>query len=297
MSDPVQTRPDMVGRGIILTLATVVIFCVQDAVSKMLVQQHSPFFITMLRYWGFALFSIVLVARQAPLRQAFVSKAPMLQITRGALLIIEIWCFALALQTVPLAELQAIVIVYPLIVTIAAIPLLGEKVGIVRFAAVGIGFLGALVIMRPGGLPLSWGVLFGLGSATLYAIYIVITRKVSRLDSAATSVVYTAVVGLVLSTGVGLFFMEPLTWGEFGLIAFITLTTCSGHAIMIYALSLAPASVLQPFNYFTVPVAIVLSVIFFGHWIDPISLLGAAIIVGAGLFVMARERRLAGRSR
>lgn len=295
MTNPRDPRPDQIGRAIFLTLVTVVIFSVQDAVSKLLVQNNSPFLITMLRYWGFALFSLVLVSRQAPLRQAFASKAPRLQIMRGALLIIEIWFYAAALQTVPLGELQAISIIYPLLVTLIAIPLLGEKVGIFRFTAVGIGLLGALIIMRPGGLPMTWGVLFGLISAALYATYIVITRKVSRVDSAATSVVYTAIVGLVLSSGVGMFFWAPMTWGDIGLLCFATVTTCAGHGLMIYTLGLAPASVLQPFNYFSVPSAILLSILIFGHWIDPISLIGALIIVGAGLVVMARERMLAGR--
>jgi threonine/homoserine efflux transporter RhtA len=205
-------RSDQIGRAILLTLITIIVFGIQDAVSKMLVQTYSPFLITMMRYWGFAAFALFMVARQAPLRQALVSRAAGWQVLRGVLLIADIWFFAMALQTVPLGELQAIVIVYPLLVTLFAIPLLGEKVGIFRFAAVGAGFLGALVIMRPGGIPLDWGVAYALVSAIFYAIYIVITRKVSGVDSAATSLTYIAVVGLVLSSCVGVFF-----WGTDGM--------------------------------------------------------------------------------
>src|SRR5690606_34789373 len=170
-------RSDQIGRAIVLTLMTIIVFGIQDAVSKMLVQTYSPFLITMMRYWGFAAFALFMVARQAPLRQALVSRAPGWQVLRGVLLIADIWFFALALQTVPLGELQAIVIVYPLLVTLFAIPILGEKVGIFRFAAVGAGFLGALIIMRPGGVSLEWGVAYALASAALYAVYIVVTRK------------------------------------------------------------------------------------------------------------------------
>lgn len=290
-----QSRPDTpcadtTGRAILLTLITVGVFGVQDAVSKMLVQDYSPFLITMLRYWGFALFALVLVARQAPLRQAFRSRMPGWQVLRGVLLIGDIWFFAIALKTVSLGELQAIVIVYPLLVTLFAIPVLGEKVGIFRFVAVGAGFLGAMVIMRPGGVPLDLGALCALASATLYAFYIVITRKVSQVDSAATSMTYVALVGLALSSVVGVFFIEPMGWRDVALVAFITLTTCAGHGVMVFALSMAPASVLQPFNYFSLPWAIFLGVALFGQWIDPISMLGAGIIVAAGLVVMARER-------
>jgi drug/metabolite transporter (DMT)-like permease len=283
-------RRDQVGLAIALTLTTIVVFGIQDAVAKTLVQDYSPFLITMMRYWGFALFALILVARQAPLRQALRSRAPAWQVLRGVLLMADIWFFALALRTVPLGELQAIVIVYPLLVTLFAIPLLGEKVGVFRFGAVIVGFIGALFIVRPGGIPLDWGVGFALLSATLYALYIVITRKVSSRDSAATSMAYTAIVGLVLSTAVGLFFWQPMPWGDFGLVVITMATTCAGHGLMIYALGMAPASTLQPFNYFSLPLAILLSIVFFGHWIDGISLIGAAIIAAAGLVVMWRER-------
>ncbi len=292
-SMPVPTQPergDQIGRGIVLTLITIGVFGIQDAVVKMLVQDYSPFQITMMRYWGFALFALFLVARQAPLRQALRSRAPKLQVMRGILLMADIWFFALALQTVALGELQAIVIVYPLLVTVFAIPLLGEKVGIFRFAAVGAGLVGALVIMRPGGVPLTWGVGFALASAAFYALYIVTTRKVAAIDSAATSMTYAALVGLVLSAGAGVFFWQNMGWADLALVLVIMVTTCAGHGLMTIALTMAPASVLQPFNYFSLPWAIVLSIVLFGQWIDPVSLVGAAIIVGAGLVVMARER-------
>ena len=283
-------RADQVGRAIILTITTIGVFGIQDAVAKMLVQDYSPFQITMMRYWGFAAFALFLVARQAPLRRALQTRAPKLQILRGVLLMADIWFFALALQTVPLGELQAIVIVYPLLVTLFAIPVLGEKVGVFRFAAVGAGFVGALVIVRPGGVPLDWGAGFALASAALYALYIVITRKVAAIDSAATSMTYAALVGLVMSAGVGVFFWQNMGWADLALVVVVMITTCAGHGLMTIALTMAPASVLQPFNYFSLPWAIVLSIVVFGQWIDAISLLGAAIIVAAGLVVMARER-------
>jgi drug/metabolite transporter (DMT)-like permease len=283
-------RADQVGRAIILTITTIGVFGIQDAVAKVLVQDYSPFQITMMRYWGFAAFALFLVARQAPLRRALQTRAPKLQILRGVLLMADIWFFALALQTVPLGELQAIVIVYPLLVTLFAIPVLGEKVGVFRFAAVGAGFVGALVIVRPGGVPLDWGAGFALASAALYALYIVITRKVAAIDSAATSMTYAALVGLVMSAGVGVFFWQNMGWADLALVVVVMITTCAGHGLMTIALTMAPASVLQPFNYFSLPWAIVLSIVVFGQWIDAISLLGAAIIVAAGLVVMARER-------
>jgi drug/metabolite transporter (DMT)-like permease len=291
-SQPARRSADNVGLGIGLTLAAIIIFGVQDALSKTLVQEYSPFQLAMMRFWGFAGFSLLLVLRQGPLRQALRSSAPRLQVLRASLLVIDIWLFAAALKTVPLAELQAITLVYPLLVTLVAIPILGEKVGVFRFMAVAVGFLGALVIVRPGGLPLDWGVGYAIASASFYALYIALTRKVSDRDSTATSMVYVGVVGLVLTTGVGIFFWKPMEPWALALMALVIVTSTTAHGLMMVALSRAPASLVQPFNYTALPWGIVLSYLFFGHLIDTVSLLGGLLIVGAGLVVMARERQL-----
>jgi len=290
-ADPAAAKGDNVGLGILLTVVSVLTFGIQDAIAKVLVQEYSPFQLVMMRYWAFAAFSLVLALRQAPLRQVLQSRAPAWQIARGVLLVADIWLFALAIRTVPLGELQAISLVYPLLVTLFAIPILGERVGLFRLGAVVLGFAGALVIVRPGGLPLDWGVGFAILSASFYAIYIVITRKMTMMDSTATSMVYVGVVGLVLSTGFGIVTWKPMDWGDLLLTGIVMATTCVGHGLMMVALSKAPASVVQPFNYLSLPWGITLSVLIFGHLIDPISLIGAGFIALAGLVVMARERR------
>jgi drug/metabolite transporter (DMT)-like permease len=288
---------DNVALAIGLVLAAVMIFGVQDAISKLLVQTYAPFQIAMMRFWAFAVFSLVLVSRQAPIRHAFRSRHPWLQTLRGILLVIDIWFFAAALKTVPLAEIQAITLVYPLLATLAAIPILGEKVGLFRFGAVAVGFGGALVIVRPGGLPLDWGVLFAVLSAIAYSLYLVLTRKVSASDTTATSMVYVGVGGLVLTTLVGIPFWTPMAAGDLLLIGAVMTTSVAAHLLMMVALSRAPASVLQPFNYISLPWGIVLSYTVFGHLIDTVSLMGGAVIVGAGLVVMGRERALLKRRR
>jgi drug/metabolite transporter (DMT)-like permease len=284
---------DNVGLGMTISIVVVLIFGIQDAVSKTLLQTYSPFQVVMLRYWAFAALSLVLVRRQAPLRQAFRSASPLLQILRGVLLIADVWLFSLGNRTVPLAQLQAISLLYPLIVTIIAIPLLGEKVGLFRASAVVVGFLGALIIIRPGGLPLTFDAVATMGSSCAYAFYIVLTRRISAQDSTATSMVYVGVVGLVLSTATGIFDWQPMDLKGSLLVGTLMVTMCASHGLMMKALSMAPASLLQPFSYLALPWGIVLGFFVFGYLIDPISLLGAAIIAGAGLVVMARERHKA----
>ncbi|MDB5538317.1 MAG: rane protein [Devosia sp.] len=296
MTEPTTGQPrrraDNVALGIGLSVLAIVIFGIQDAVSKSLVQHHSPFQIAMLRFWAFAAFSLVLASRQGPLKHAFRSKHPWLQGLRALLLVVDIWAFALALKTVPLAELQAITLVYPLLATLVAIPILGERVGLFRIVAVFVGFCGAMIIVRPGGLPIDGGVLFALVSASSYAVYIALTRKVSSVDTTATSMVYVGVGGLVLTTAVGVFFWQPMDLTAMVQVGFVMITSTAAHGLMMVALSRAPASTLQPFNYFSLPWGIFLSYQFFGHLIDPISLIGAGVIAAAGLVVMARERHL-----
>jgi drug/metabolite transporter (DMT)-like permease len=291
MTDSVAVpKQDNVGRGMVLALAATFVFSTQDATSKLLVQSVSPFQMTMMRFWAFAALALVLAWRKGPIRETLKSGHPWLQVLRGILLITDIWMFVLALRTLQLPELQAITLVYPLLVTLFAMPLLGEKVGIFRISAVVVGFLGALVIVRPGGVPLDWGVAFAIGSGTCYALYIVLTRKVSSTDSATTSMLYVGLVGLVVSSAVGIFFWQPLDLRTTMLIGYIMLTGCVAHGMMILALSNAPASALQPLNYTSLPWSILLGYVIFQHLIDPVSLFGAGVIVAAGLVVMARER-------
>jgi drug/metabolite transporter (DMT)-like permease len=290
MADNQTGQRDDVGRGIVLALVAILIFATQDATGKFLVQTVSPFQTTMMRFWAFAAFAVVLAVRKGSLREVLRTRYPVLQVLRGVLLVVDIWMFVAALKTVQLPEVQSITLVYPLLVTLMAVPLLGEKVGVFRIVAVMVGFLGALVIVRPGGVQLDWGVAYAVGSGVCYALYVVLTRKVSSSDPPATSMVYVGLVGLVVSSAVGVFFWQPLDLATGIGVGYIMLTGVVAHGLMILALSMAPASVLQPFNYTSLPWSIVLSYFIFGHLIDPVSLLGAAVIVGAGLVVMARER-------
>jgi drug/metabolite transporter (DMT)-like permease len=286
----VVAHKDIVTRGVLFALVAILIFSTQDAMTKILSQSVSPFQMTMMRFWAFAAFSVALAWRKGSVKASLKTKYPVLQVLRGVLLVVDIWLFVVALRTVHLTEAQSITLVYPLLVTLLAVPLLGEKVGIFRLSAVVVGFFGALVIVRPGGVPLDWGVAAAVASGAAYALYIVLTRKVSAEDSTTTSMLYVGLVGLVLTSAVGIFFWEPLDPTTLLQIGYIMVTGVMAHGLMMLALSLAPASVLQPFNYVSLPFSMVFSYFIFNHIIDPISLVGAAVVVGAGLVVMARER-------
>ena len=296
MSASVSTSSDAPGtslaKGVMFLLLAMLIFGVQDAVAKILVERYSPFQIVMVRYWAFFALAIWLVMRNATLRRAFSSRAVGWQIARGVLLVVDIWLFAEALKTVPLGDIGAINMVYPLLVTVFAIPILGEKVGLFRISAVIAGFAGAMLIIRPGFITVEAGVIYAVLSASFYALYLVLTRKVSRVDTTTTSLFYVAVVGLILTTGVGVFFWQPVAMEDLPLLAILGLTMCGGHGFVMISMRYAPASALQPFNYFSLPWAITLGYVVFGTLIDRFALAGALIIVVAGLAVMWRERQL-----
>lgn len=282
-----------IAKGIVFLLAATLIFGIQDVVSKILVASYSPFQIVMIRYWAFFALAVWLVMRNSTLRRAFVSKAVGWQVARGVLLVVDIWFFAEALKTVPLGDIGAINMVYPLLVTVFAIPILGEKVGIFRMSAVLAGFCGAMLIIRPGFITVEIGVIYALLSSAFYASYLVLTRKVSQIDSTTTSLFYVAVVGLALTSATGVFFWQEVAAGDWWLFAVLCVTMCGGHGLVMVSLRYAPASVLQPFNYFSLPWAITLGFVVFGTMIDGFALAGALVIVVAGLVVMWRERRLA----
>ncbi len=288
-----STSPDAgnnISKGIALTLISIVIFSVQDVAVKMLVTDYPPTQVVMIRFWGVAVFTFLWVMRDGPIRDAFRSKKPILQLSRGVLLVVDIWCFSAALQFMPLSDLQAIFMLFPIVVTLFAIPILGEKVGVFRWSAIGVGFIGAMIIIRPGFQEVNLGIWFQLGAVATFGLYTVLTRLVARHDSTSTSMVYMALVGVILSTSVGVFNMVPMTFNGWLLMGLVIVTANVAHTLFTMAYREAPASALQPFNFLILPAAIIMTVIFFGHWIDMISLFGASLTVGAGLFVWWRER-------
>lgn len=286
-----------IGKGVALLLAATAVFGIQDVLTKIVVQNYSVFQVVMIRYWAFALFSVWLVMRRGPIRNAFASAAPRWQLARGVLLVVDIWLFTEALRTVPLGDLGAIAMTYPLMVTLFAIPFLGERVGPFRAAAVIAGFIGALVILRPGFATIEIGIVYGLLSSAAFALYLVFTRKVATVNSTTTSIFYVGIVGLVMTTAIGIFHWQPMRLEDALTVAGLCVTMCIAHGLVMASMRFAPASVLQPFNYFSLPWAITLGFLVFGTMIEGFALLGAAIIVVAELAVMWRERHIAARAR
>lgn len=287
-----MTQPaPMVTRGIIFGILATAVFAGQDAISKHLASSYPIVLFVMIRYWAFAAFATtVSVRRTGSFAKAMASHHPFLQILRGLLLVAEIGVFAWGLRYVDIATMHAIFMSNPLIVTALSALFLGEDVRWRRWAAVLVGFVGVLIIIRPGIRGFEPGMWIALLSALMFAVYTLLTRVVTQRDSTATTFLYTGIVGAVASSLIGPFYWMPMTPADQWWMALLCITGMTGHWFLIKALELAPASTLQPFNYLSMVWAIPLGWFAFGEMPDGPTILGAVIIMAAGLYIIMRER-------
>ncbi|GLR50415.1 DMT family transporter [Shinella yambaruensis] len=282
--------------GYLFTLLAILIFSLQDAISKHLGSLYPPVFIAMLRFWAFGAFAMALGARSpGGLRVAAATKRPALQILRGVLLACQIVVTITAFTTVGLAHSQAILASGPIFVALLSMPLLGERVGWRRWTAIGVGLCGVLIILNPGGGGFDTGVLLPLVSALMFAVYVIATRLVSRDDTASTSFFYIGVAGAAAISLVGPFFWTNLTPGDWLWMGLLCITGMSSHYFLIRAYDLLDAAAVQPLTYLQVVLAAIIGVGIFGETLNLNMVLGSAIVVGAGIFTVWRESVVARR--
>lgn len=283
--------------GILLMIATAFVFSVQDAISRHLASEYNVLMVIMIRYWFFAAFVIAIAKRQAgSIRAAARSRRPLVQAFRGVLLAAEVCVMVLGFVLLGLVESHAVFAVYPLLVAALSGPVLGEYVGWRRWTAIGIGFLGVLVILQPGFGVFAPAALVPLLAAALFALYGLLTRYVARDDSAAVSFFWTGTAGAVVMTAVGIWFVEPMAPRDWGWMGLLCLTAAFSHWLLIRAYEVAEASAIQPFAYLQLVFATVIGISVFGETLRPNVALGAGIVVLAGLFTLWRARRVAPRA-
>ncbi len=278
--------------GIIFMVVTTFIFALQDTLSRHLAGNYNVLMVVMIRYWFFAAFVITIASRKAGgIRAAAATRQPVLQAFRGLLLAGEICVMVLAFTLLGLVESHAIFTAYPLLIAALSGPILGEKVGWRRWAAIAIGFTGVLIILQPGLRVFSPVALVPLLSALMFAVYGLLTRYVSRLDTAATSFFWTGTVGAVAMTAVGIWFWEAMSPFDWFLMACLCVTGATGHWCLIKAYELAEASAVQPFAYLQLVFATIFGITIFGETLEANVAIGAIVVVGAGLFTLWRERQ------
>lgn len=283
--------------GIYLMILTTFVFAMQDGISRHLAENYNTFMVVMIRYWFFAAFVVVVAVRQAGgLRAAAATKQPVLQAFRGLLLAGEICVAVQGFVWLGLVESHAIFATYPLLIAALAGPILGEKAGWRRWAAIFAGFIGMLIILRPGSGVFDPLAIIPFISAAMFALYGLLTRYAARLDTTATSFFWTGTVGAVVMTVIGLPNWETFSAPDWGWMAALCVTGAAGHWLLIKVYEVAEASAVQPFAYFQLVFAASMGVLVFGEAVDLNLIVGAAIIVSAGVFALWRAHIVAKRA-
>ena len=260
-----------------------------DTIAKYLSADLSFFQITWARYFFTVFFTL-------PFMFFFFRKnltwstQPRLQIFRGLTLFFANVLFFYSISMISMAKALTLAFVAPLITTALSPFFLGEKVGIRRSSAVIIGFIGSLIVIRPGFIEFNLASIAALGTGCFYGIYLVITRKLHTSDSPLLTLLLTGVVGAVIGS-----FLVPIVWvnptpNQWSLLALMGIFACLGHLFLILSLKYADASKLAPFGYFEIVTNVILGYYFFGdfphYWTWP----GLAIIVCSGIYISLRER-------
>lgn len=280
-------------RGIALILLAHIAFTTMDTTNKWLATSYPVGQIVWAFYLGFAAAALARAARGG-IGRALATRQLGLHLLRAALLPVNMGCVVLALSLLPMAEVMAVGISYPLMITVLSALWLKEPVGPRRWTAVLVGFAGVLVILRPGLAVFDPASLLILAAAALFAVYQVLTRILGRSDGPVTLTLYTALVGAVLTGLVAPFDLRLPDAAGWALLALTAAAGTIGHSLVIQALETTPASVLQPFNFVQLVWATLAGYLVFGEVPDAMTVLGAAIVVGSGLYVWWRERVRAG---
>ena len=275
-------------KAVLLNLSAWIILPFMDAIAKYLSAELSFFQITWARYF-FTVFFVFPLMFFFFRNKLTLSENPKLQLFRGLTLFFANICFFYSISIISMAKALTLAFIAPLITTAFSPFFLREKVGYRRWAAVLFGFMGTIVVIRPGFLDFNLATLAALGTGFLYGIYLIITRKLHSTDSPLLTLLITGIVG----ASIGSFFV-PLVWiqptfSQWMWLALMGVFACVGHLLLIYSLKFADASKLAPLGYFEIVTNIILGYYIFNNFPDYWTFLGLFIIVFSGVYIIRRE--------
>ena len=276
-------------RALTLILFAVLAFSITDVQAKYLSQTLPIFQIAWARFFGY--FLLVTLMFWPKRRWSILSSSRIdLQIFRGAMLVICILLLYTVLRFMPLADAVAIIFVSPILVTALSVPLLKERVGLRRWVAVGVGFMGAVMIIRPSMGMMHWPVFLALGTAFSFALFSITTRMLSSTDDSVTTLFYPALIGTAVLSPIALFQWEhPTNLLEFVLLLGLGVSGAVSQSGLVKAYQLAPAAVLAPMMYSQLLWNTLFGFLISGDFPDRWTVLGAGIVVASGLYIFHRE--------
>jgi drug/metabolite transporter (DMT)-like permease len=282
-------RADRPFKGIALILSSTVFLGVSDVTAKYLSATLPSIEIAWLRFLVFAMIMVPAMVPGSPLFALKTHSIP-LQLMRGAALLGSSLFFISGLRFLPIAEASATGFVSPLFVTALSIIFLSEKVGVRRWLATAVGLLGVLVILRPGSSAFHPAAFFPLVSALAWAATLIMTRMMSGREHAITIMTYSSIAGLAILCALVPFVWVAPSWNDVALGVLIGVFSTAGQWIVVLAFRYADASVLAPFSYTQLVWVSILGFMVFGELPDVWTVVGAAFIVGSGLYTAHRER-------
>jgi drug/metabolite transporter (DMT)-like permease len=282
----------MLGIGLML-VAYLTFSCIDTSVKWLAIAGLPALQLSFMRYVGAFLISLFLIARGGIHPSRFASKHLFLVIVRGGLLMGSTVFNFIAVRYLPLTLTSTILFSAPIIICTLSWPLLGERVGVWRWLAIFVGFCGILVAIRPFNESFHWAVFLSLGAASCFAIYTIITRKLSGIVATDTMQFYSGLVGtLVLAPFAFAEWQSPAGGLDWFLMVMLGVFGWLGHQLLTLALGYAPASTVTPLSYSFIIYLTVWSFFIFDHLPDRWTIAGALIIVAAGLVIWFRERKL-----
>lgn len=284
---PLPTMKTQLG-GIGFMLAMTVCFSTLDASAKYVTNELSLWMVMWGRYLFHFLLISVFLLRGAP-GKILKTRNIKLQILRSFMIFSAGITFWAGLMYLPLADCTVMAFISPLLVTVLAVLFLGESFGSHRWKAVIIGLVGVLIVIRPGMGIVSWAVVLPFMAAAFYATLQITTRVLGQQDTALTTLFYTSTCGVVFSSVMVVFFWQTPTLYQWLMLMWLGLIGAIGHFIMIKAFERAPASLLAPFDYATLVWATLLGYFIFGDLPDGWTIVGAAIIVSSGIYLIRKE--------
>jgi drug/metabolite transporter (DMT)-like permease len=283
----IQHRPLL---GISYMLAAMLIFPFLDVVAKFLGNQGVP---VVEIVWARLVFGLLLTAPLLWRMEGHLSLWPKdhwMNFLRAFFIVLSTLGFFGALRFLPIADTLAIYFIQPLAITMLAPVLLGEKVGIKRWSAVLVGFVGVMIIIRPGFIELNWGVALALGSGFFSAISLLITRKIAGGASALANTVYSNFYGAIIMSFLVVWFWQTPSLQQVGLFVLLGAIGTFGNYLSVKAMTYAEASLLAPFGYAEMINAVIAGWYFFGDFPDRWTFVGVSILIACALYISWRER-------
>ena len=265
------------------------LFSSMEATAKYLTQTYPVVQVVWARFTFHMVLMVIWLGRRLP--RVMITQRPGLQLLRSILQLAMTISFFAGLRFVPLADASAILFVAPILATALCMPLLGERVGRRRWAAVVVGFAGALIIIRPGTEMMQFAALLPLTAACCSALYQITVRMLTRTDTALTTLLYTALFGAVTTSVVVPFYWTTPDLEGWILMAALASFGCFGHFAWIKAFEVTTVATVAPFNYTRLIWAVLLGYLLFGQLPDIWVVFGAVIITGSGLYILRQEQQ------